>query len=95
MGEREMTQEALAEAAGVSQQAVSMWLRNARRPGLHSLRALARALDVDPAEIFDQLDQMPDPPRAPASEQLDPEEVAALRRRVEALEAALAEQRRA
>jgi len=47
-----LSRKELAAAAGVSWQAVRAWEQGAREPGLSSLRALAAALDADPARLI-------------------------------------------
>lgn len=51
---RELTQEQLAERAGVSNKEVSLIELGKRNAGLDTLAALARSLDVDPSAFFEQ-----------------------------------------
>jgi transcriptional regulator with XRE-family HTH domain len=48
---REMTQEELAAASGVSTQYVSMMERGQYQPSLHTVLCLARALDMRAADL--------------------------------------------
>ena len=47
-----MTQEFVAEALGVSRQAVSKWESGASEPSTSNLLALAKLFEVDPAEML-------------------------------------------
>ncbi len=50
---RAMTQDELAEAAGIGKNTVNRIERNHTEPRPPTLRKLAQALDVDPAELID------------------------------------------
>jgi len=51
-----ITQDEIAEACGVSQQAVSRWVRGAARPGGVRLGKLAEALGVPVAVVIERLE---------------------------------------
>jgi transcriptional regulator with XRE-family HTH domain len=64
MTEGNLTQETLADVLGITQQAVSMWLKGTRQPGVRSARRLAEALGVRTDELFELLDSSPPPSEA-------------------------------
>lgn len=86
-----MTQDALAVAAGVRQQTVSLWLANRRRPG-KSVPKLASALGVTTDEIYDHMKDESPSPAAEGDRALTSGE---LLQRIAALEAEVAEMKRA
>jgi transcriptional regulator with XRE-family HTH domain len=49
--ERSLTQEELAEFTGVTSLTISRWENGKRKPRFKSIRKLAKALKVEPAEI--------------------------------------------
>ncbi len=49
--QRALTQEELAEKAGIGKNTVNRMERNVTEPHMSTVRKLARALDVDPAEL--------------------------------------------
>ena len=53
--ERNMTQEFVAEALGVSRQAVSKWESGTSEPSTSNLLALAKLFDISPAELLEQV----------------------------------------
>jgi len=57
MAERQMTQAELANRIGVQQPAVSMMLARKCRPQLATVRKMALALEVDPSELWPQINQ--------------------------------------
>ncbi len=54
--EREMTQRDLGTAIGVSQQAVSCWVRETSIPSARLVQAISVALGVELAELYAVLD---------------------------------------
>lgn len=55
-GERELTQEALAERSGLQLSYVAKIELSKRQPGVVVIAKLARGLDVDPGELFADVD---------------------------------------
>jgi len=53
--ERNMTQEFVAEALGVSRQAVSKWESGTSEPSTSNLLALAKLFDISPAELLEKV----------------------------------------
>lgn len=53
--EKELTQEQLADAAGLHRTEISLLERNLRKPLLETIVALCRGLDMSPAELLAQL----------------------------------------
>jgi transcriptional regulator with XRE-family HTH domain len=51
---RALTQQELAERAGVGKNTVNRVERNEGEPHMSTLRKLAKALDVDPAELIEE-----------------------------------------
>ena len=49
--ERLLTQEELAELAGITPLTISRWENGKRKPRFKSIRKIAKALKVDPKEI--------------------------------------------
>lgn len=82
---RKLTQTKIAAACGVSQQAVSHWVKNDRTPAADSLRPLAKALDISADELLERIDDGKVSPR-PAGDNPAVADLADLLRRVEALE---------
>jgi transcriptional regulator with XRE-family HTH domain len=65
MNRLDMTQAQLAKRAGISRTAVSNLLSHTRDPGPTICRAIARALDVPPEEVFRKAGLLPDKPEDP------------------------------
>jgi transcriptional regulator with XRE-family HTH domain len=69
----ELSQEALAELAGLHRTYVSLLERNLRSPTLATLEAIARALGIAPAELIGLIAEAagatPEPPVSPRTEE--------------------------
>jgi transcriptional regulator with XRE-family HTH domain len=55
--ERGFSQERLANAAGVHRTHISLIERGGREPGVRTVSKLARALEVSPAELFEDVER--------------------------------------
>lgn len=75
-----ISQAALAEQVGVSQQTVSKWLTAETQPRPKLLTSLARALGIDPTELSATL--VADDAAPPSADRLTEMRVAALDRRI-------------
>ncbi len=101
MAEKGITQAVLAKPAGLTQQAVSRWVRGLARPeGAGTMKAIAAALGVPIQEVVDRVEEAEVPAAQGAAARQEQErelreEFAELRERLAALEAEKKSPRRA
>jgi transcriptional regulator with XRE-family HTH domain len=60
MDELGLTQDQVAEAAGITQQTISKYVNGKAKPKAGHVRTLARALRVEPSELLDHVEVEPE-----------------------------------